>query len=471
MNSLRRQLTRHLLGATLLLLGGGLAAMFFAARDAAIDQFDFALRAKALALSTLTFATDDGVRVEFSDRFFRGFEDRKPRDFFELWSTMGQPIARSESLTRARELPRRAGTTTQPAYWNFNLPSGRPARAIGFVFHPKLRAGATPAAATDVQLVVATDRDELDDTLWQLVGLAAGCAVLLVVATLWIVPRVLRRGLQPLGQLGEQAAAIDARSLATRFDSAALPTELQPIARRLNDLLARLEASFERERRYSADLAHELRTPLAELRSAAECALKWPESREPSTDRDTLAIAQQMERLVGHLLALARSEHGQQGLVLETVPLEPLVRDVWRAFADRAAERRLAVAVSLVPTQAPADTALLRSILANLFDNAVDYAPTGGAVTIAVGEAGGRPAIVVANDAPTFTRSDLPHLFDRFWRKEAARTGGQHVGLGLSLARSFAEAMGWTLTAALDGSRLTFTLGPAAAGPQPNSAS
>jgi signal transduction histidine kinase len=84
-------------------------------------------------------------------------------------------------------------------------------------------------------------------------------------------------GLSPLNQLANQAASITADSLATRFPTEIWPGELTPISSRLNDLLERLEQSFERERRFSADLAHELRTPIAELRSLAELALKWPE--------------------------------------------------------------------------------------------------------------------------------------------------------------------------------------------------
>jgi two-component system sensor histidine kinase QseC len=459
MISIRRQLTRELLGAVLVLLVGGLGALYFAARDAATDQFDVALQAKARAISTLTSFEDNRARVAFNDRFMPGFEDRKPRDFFQLWDAQGREIARSESLGQTWQLPRRVGTLERPTEWNFTLPSGRPARAVGFSFHaraPQLRGR---DAGPELHLVVASDREDLDETLWQLLALCAGIAVLLIAVTLWLLPRVLRRGLVPVNELGVQASRIDATSLSTRFDAERFPIELRPIAERLNDLLGRLEQSFERERRFSADLAHELRTPLAELRSLAECALKWPESRDPEHDRDTLAISQHMERLVTHILALARGEQGQLPVQIESLALHEQVAAIWATFAPRAAERELVVVLGDGSCVAEADRGLLRSILTNLFENAVDYTPSGGAVRIAVATHRNGIALTVANSVTGLRPDEVAQMFDRFWRKETARSGGQHLGLGLALSRAFAVAMGWTLSARLVGeAELEFVL-------------
>jgi len=303
-----------------------------------------------------------------------------------------------------------------------------------------------------------------------LLGMFVACGVLMSVGTVLIIPRVLRRGLKPLAALGDEVTRIDSASLGQRLGSAPLPAELQPIAERLNALLARLDESFQRERRFSADLAHELRTPLAELRSAAECAIKWPETRGPETDRETLAIALQMETLVGHLLALTRAERSQPGGELQSVPLEALLAEVWRSFAARATERQLAVTFSEPGAAAGtaavrADPALLRAILVNLCDNAVAYATGGGAVSFAIERAGDTVALHIANTTDELAEEDVPRLFDRFWRKDGARTGGQHLGLGLSLAQNFAQAMGWKLTARLEPAdgRVVFSLtGPAA---------
>jgi signal transduction histidine kinase len=279
------------------------------------------------------------------------------------------------------------------------------------------------------------------------------------VATLWAIPRVLRHGLASVDRLAEQTQQIHADSLSTRFTVDALPIELRPIATRLNDLLARLEQSFERERRFSADLAHELRTPLAELRAQTEYALKWPDAREAATDQETLAIVQQMEAMVGHLLALARGEQGLLAVAQAPIALGELVREVWKPYAKKAAVNHLVVAMDVADVTIVGDPTLVRGILNNLFDNAVEYASSGVGLAITLVEDRGAARLTVANGAPELASEDVPKLFDRFWRKEAARSGGKHVGLGLSLARSFAMAMGWSLTAAFDSERrIAFTL-------------
>jgi signal transduction histidine kinase len=469
MKSLRRHLTRTLLGLFGVLLGGGLLALYLFVREAVVRNFDTTLRAKALAIGTLTFQEGERVAVNFTDKFLRGFEDEEDaRDFFELWHADGTVVARSESL-RTADLPRHRDVDDKPHYWNFRLPNGHAGRAIAIAFKPR---GDEPNTASvvsaRVELVVASDREELVETLSQVGASVAVCGVLLLGATLWLVPRVLARGLRPLDRLGDQAARIDAESLGARFPSDAMPVELQAISGRLNDLLARLEASFERERRFSADLAHELRTPLAELRSLAECALKWPEARDPATDRDALAIARQMEAIVTRMLALARSERGQIALSCEPVALAPLVQEAWRVFAARAAAKNLRVTVTPPVATIETDPVLLRSILNNLFDNAVDYTPAGGEVRIAGEAAGAAVALRVTNTVAGLDADDVAKLFDRFWRKEAARSGGgEHVGLGLALARTFARAMNWQLSAELEGRGfLTFTLKNTGRAPQ-----
>jgi signal transduction histidine kinase len=455
MNSIRRQLTRNVLAVALLLLGGGLVAMYVAAHIALLRQFDVALRAKALAISTLTVNAGGEIRVNFTDEFFRGFDDDSPRDFFTLWRADGGQVAKSESLRR-RELPRPEGKFKGTRYWNLSLPNGRPGRAIAYSFEPE----GTDRRGEDVevQLAVATDRHGLNETLQQLAGLAGICGVLLLGGTLLIVPLVLKRGLRPLERLGEQASQIDARSLGARFPVNELPAELQPIAGRLNELLGRIEQSFDRERRFSADLAHELRTPLAELRSMAESALKWPDTRDATLDRDTLAIALQMEGLVTSMLMLARGENEQLASQLESTPLASVVEETWRPFATRAEAKGLRVKLELAPVNALADAALLRTVLVNLFDNAVEYTPAGGEIAIRVSGEGTRTTIRVENPTDNLMPADAERLFERFWRKDPARSGGQHFGLGLALAATCAQAMGWTLTATVDESHLSVIL-------------
>lgn len=460
MKSLRRQLTRELLLALALLLGAALLLIYGFMWWQLNRAFNSALEARALGISGLVELEDGHLKIDPSEKLLRGFTSEKARRYFELRDTHGVLIARSASLTD-RHLESPPGPATEKSvYWDLTLPNGRDGRAVRFLFQPKPANESAASVPINVDLIVAVDREDLDENLGGLFFAVAGCGGLLFLVVLFVVPRVLRRGLAPVDRLAEQVTRIDAGTLGERFATGSLPDELRPITERLNDLLARLETSFERERRFSADLAHELRTPLAELRSLAECALKWPEAREPGADRDVLAIALQMEALVTRLLTLVRGERGQLAVQSEPVDLAAIVTAAWRPFATRAVARGLRVEITAAPAASPADPVLLHSILNNLFDNAVDYTPQGGEIAVGVT----REGICVANTAGVLVSDDVARLFERFWRKEAARSGGEHVGLGLSLARAFAAAMDWRLEAALESDRLVFRLTPAPAG-------
>ncbi len=461
MKTIRRELTRKLLLAAGLLLGAGCLTVYFCARAALQSEFDAGLRAKAQALATLTEQKGSRLEMDFSDEHMPAFE-KGGADFFELWDAESRTVERSRSL-RDGHLPFRHGTLEKPVFWNLKLPEDQRCRATGFKFRPQ-HAERQPANSppSDAILVVASLRRELDRTLATLQLVLAGCGLLLLAATAVVVPRVLRREIKPLQTLAAEAAQIDASKLSARFATEGLPGELVPIAARLNELLARLEDSFERERRFSSDVAHEFRTPVAELRSLAELAIKLPDARAAEADQETLAIALHLESILTHLLALARGEGRGLPVQRERVELAALLRDVCEPFREKARARELDLKVN-VPANAHAETdpVLLRSIVRNLVDNAVAYTPRGGEVQVETAADNGCLALRVLNTTDSLEERDLPHLFERFWRKDAARTADGHTGLGLSLARVFAQALGCELTAGFAGpARLVLTLAP-----------
>ena len=458
MRTIRQRLTRKLLLAFVLLLLLAGIGVYFSTRAALLEQFNATLRAKAGALSSATEQRGKRIEMEFSDQFMRGFDDGVATDFFQIRQLDGTTVRRSQSLASAN-LPSRFGTVRRPRFWNLILPSGRRGRAIGYTFSPRNVRNELSETA-QLGLVVASDRSELDENLAALSSVILGGGALILVATIVIVPRVLRHELAPLNQLADQASCINADSLSTRFPTNSLPGELKPISERLNDLLSRLEQSFRREREFSADLAHELRTPIAELRSLAELALKWPDSRPAETDRDMLAIALQMQGIVVRLLELLRSERGQLSAVREGIALAPLIKNVWLPFVKKAAEKQMAVSLNVADdVQIESDPVLLRSILNNLAENAVEYSPCGGMLRLECSVDGGRFIVRFINTVEHLNPDHLPRYFDRFWRNDSARAGNNHSGLGLSLARAFAQALDCELTAALDGeSQLAFTL-------------
>lgn len=458
--SIRGRLTRAILAIFFVVVTVGVGAIYALVRQALVRQFDVALLTKAQAISALVRWDGTIEESHFSDRIMRDFDEDSGDDCFELWRSDGTVATRSKSLGQA-DLPRLPEIGAKPGFRHISLPDGRLATEVNFVFSPRPRdeedeAQTKPqlqSAVPALQLAMATAQDDLDELLAKLAWIC-GATVLMLSAAALLIPSVLRRLLRPLDRLATQTSAIDAKSLATRLPMDGLPAELLPIAECLNDLFARLERSFDRERRVTADLAHELRTPLAEMKTWVGSALKWPDSRDPATDREVMDAAQHMEAIVTRMLALARSELGKIPLAVEAVDVPRLLEHTWKGFEPRAAAKSLRVEWALAAGKCETDPVLLRSILTNLFENAVEYAPMGGAVRIgSVSESDGI-SIYVANTASNLSREDVTRFFERFWRKEESRSGEQHFGLGLAIAQSFAQSLGWHLGATLGEDRL-----------------
>lgn len=311
-----------------------------------------------------------------------------------------------------------------------------------------------------INIVVAKNRIEVDRTLGLLLGGILASGFIAAIASTFLVGFALRSGLRPLEAVGDQASKIDAASLQTRFATDNLPAELRPIATRLNDLMARMEDSFERERRFSADLAHELRTPVAELKSMAEVAIKWPEQADPENYQDVQDISERMQGTIENLLTLARLENQRANITREPINLASLAKANWKPFAKSARERDLSFAPSIgTDERIESDQKLLGIILTNLFSNAADYAPKNSTIKAIGATDGNRNRLFsISNDAPELTSNDVKHLFERLWRKDKSRTDDSHSGLGLAIAKSCADVLDLRLAATLDGKRLTISL-------------
>ena len=468
MNSIRRRLTVGLLVGFCVLWAGGGAALYFNLRAGLLAEFDNTLLANAQALSALTRQQNGKVELDFPGEFMPGFEGRRSANYFQMLSADGTIIDRSPSL-ESNQLPSAAGAVGAPQYSNLTLPDGRRGRAVTLQFIPQGNEEAPdsqpdPHPGAGVTLTVALHREGLDHRLSLLATTLLIVGGLLAAATGLSVPTVIRRGLSPLEDVAERASHIDIESLQMRFPTSKMQAELLPICSRLNELLARLQASFERERQFSADVAHELRTPIAELRSLAEVALKWPGEPASSTRalQETLEIALQMDTIVNGQLSLARYESGLQGTSRVPVRVAALLSDIWEPLADLASRKRLAVCWNISEDgSVETDPPLFRSILTNLLSNAVQYSPEGGSINVCIETDTVPWQIAISNTVKDLAPADVPHLFERFWRRDPARSSSTHSGLGLALTKAFAKSLELEISAQLTTiGMLKFTLRP-----------
>jgi len=266
-----------------------------------------------------------------------------------------------------------------------------------------------------------------------------------------------RKSLAPVVSMSATAARISAANLHERLPVANERDELGGLARVINALLARLDASFEQQRRFMADASHELRTPIAIMRSEAEVALSQQERSNRELRESIVIFKDETKRLTGiveDLFMLARADAGQYKLTRRECYLEEIAGEVTRAVRTLVAEKGLTLQLDATEEMPfHGDENLLRRLLLNLVDNALKYTPTGGAVTVSCKPEGKRYVITVSDTGAGIPAEAQPHIFDRFYRADSARSRTEDddsalssgAGLGLSIARWIAEAHDGTL--------------------------
>ena len=300
------------------------------------------------------------------------------------------------------------------------------------------------ARGRSYEIVAAAPADAIAADLRLVRGvILVGLPVFLALAGLsgyWLTKRQLR----PLEAMAEQSHRISGSNLHARLETGPAAEELAVLAASFNELLGRLDQSFETMRRFVADASHELRTPLAVIRGEADVALA--QERGAGEYRESLAVildeSRRLSRLVEDLLNLARADAGRVMLHVEEFYFNDLLTECCRSIQARAAGKGITLecrAGADVPFTG--DEQLLRRLVANLLDNAVRYTPAGGRVTaeVSVQDAGVR--LRVADTGVGIAAEAKPHVFERFFRADTARSradGG--FGLGLAIVKWIAES-------------------------------
>jgi signal transduction histidine kinase len=468
MKSIQKRLTLTVLGTTLalLLLAGG--ALYTYVRFALLHQLDRSMEAQArLLCSAVRMHVDGRVTLESDEPAIESHRGRHlQRDVFEVCKSDGTPLLRSSYLGSSNIVPHLTDITSNSV--DARLPNGRWARIRRVEFTPRLDDDDPPstgpaaiAASTPLIFLLAHDRDDIDDTLETILTSLAITAALLSIAVSIGIPYAVRSGLLPLRQIAAAVEQIHADSLDDRIAPDQMPAELAPICNRLNDLLTRLHDAFVRERRFSSDVAHELRTPIAELRSMAEVALCWPPDATGTARNfnEALDIARQMESLVTALLTIARCEAGAEVIQSSTFRLSDLISEAWAPHQTHAAAKGLTVEWKIEGNATVSnDRTMLKHVLSNLFSNAVTYSAAGSSIACSLDPQDSEARVTISNPTDQLTHEDLPSIFDPFWRKDAARSDALHSGLGLSIVNSYAKLIGINLRTALSDGRFAITL-------------
>jgi two-component system OmpR family sensor kinase len=251
--------------------------------------------------------------------------------------------------------------------------------------------------------------------------------------------------LRPIDRMVRRARSIGEANLADRLPHPGTVDEIGRLVETLNEMLGRLEQSFEVQRRFTADASHELRSPLSRLRAELEVTLRRPRSpgEYEETLRSCLEEVQRVQDLIEELLALARID-AQQPESATPVAITDIVEAAVAVVRPKAEQHGVAVAVGGLPELlVHAAPVAAKVALANILDNAVKFSPSGGRVTIAVAAAPAEAIIAVSDTGPGVSPEDAGRLFQRFFRGKASRsTEAPGVGLGLAISRALVERQG-----------------------------
>lgn len=449
--SLRRSLRFRLLagatvtaGVVLSLLG---ISIYAAMEHALFRDFDSTLTTQSRLLAQMAEQSGGKVTFDFDSSQMPEFLSPSAGRYFEIWLDDGTVLARSASL-EGHDLSR---TLTPEVTPQLILSDARRARVFTYAFTPnpeehdgdKSDDKSVPRTAT---ITVAAEPRDLFHTLnllaWLLTLLCAAAVLLMGL----VHSRLVSRGLRPLEELAAEIESLRETDLHRRLSPAGVPDELSPVVEKLNELLARLARAFAREKSFTADVAHELRTPLTGLHTTLEVCRSRPRDArayEAAMD-DCRAITGRMSGMVESLLLLARSDAGQLTIHPCKTDLSGLVAEAWKIHAAAAGQRHLRAELSLDdPCLIETDPDKLHIIVRNLIDNAVSHADEGGRLRISVARNGQSVYAEFTNTGSQISADEVPRLFDRFWRGDAARAGaGMHCGLGLSICQRLTTLLG-----------------------------
>ena len=486
--TLPRQLFMYLVPGMLLVLAVAAWYLDNLVDDQLTRYFDTSLDVKARSIVALTELDEDGVELEvYPIALPEYFRESEP-DYFHMIDSVGETLFSSPSVKgKADTLPNYQSEnntsvptaliglqSTEPTlhYFDHALPDGRPGRWVAVSYFPRVDPDDDEASSSEllnrvtvdtaalstgepvmvngvlvtpsrVTTYVGTTRSELDDLLWSidlilvLTGVAVAAGIILI-AGLGI-----RRAIAPLARLGSDIASVDEKSLDSHISLSRPVAELDVVVDHFNQLLGRLRTAFNRERQFSADVAHELRTPIAEMRNLIEVQQRFPnnESITASYSNDLLESTEHMQHIVEHLLAISSADFGAIDIG-GPIDLAELINKQCANYREKLISQGRAIEFTHEATSLITPGSLVwPQIITNLFDNAVDHATGEGPILVNLSTDKDSFLVSISNPTTKLRKSDIELMFGRLWTKDTSRTDSKHNGLGLTLVAAYANSL------------------------------
>jgi heavy metal sensor kinase len=407
---------------------------FFEVRGSIHSAVDEGLRDRAAEIRELLERQLPPERVKHE--LAEGSNLRGEDDILEIAETNGEWEYSSAPATHfGLRLPT-ARTTTEKFHFSTMYSMDKPLRVMN---------GQIPIDHKAYAVLIATPVDEFYEAInrFKLTLLLSVPALLLIASAgaYWLS----RKAIAPVGEIARAANSIRENELSKRLPVPQTGDELQSLSETLNELFGRLERAFRRISEFTADASHELRTPVALMRTRTEIALRKP--RSETEYRETIVrIHTELERtsvLIENLMTLARADSGSQTVQLTSLDMNEVLQEIWEPARLLANENSIHYEQTLpkTPVLVSGNAALLRRLILILIDNAVKYTQREGRISVVLDARDDAAVTEIHDNGIGISSSDLPHIFERFYRSDASRSresGG--TGLGLSIANWIADA-------------------------------
>lgn len=450
MKSISKTLTLSQLAVSVVAITLFCGALYYYIEKMVSDEVKDGLLRQANTLSQMVEIERGRVEFEFDEFKFEEFNGPGSTSSYFFFNADGKLINQShlanhELLPDIEKMKNHGfasedGPTIDYATGYTITPDERYSTFVIYPFYPRVKKS---EGGTQGRWYVAVTRDQTNfrNILSSLVWGSVVCGAVFVILNLMFQFWAIRRGLQPLREIGTQVENLDAANLHDRLSTERLPYELLPITSRLNKWLDRLEKSFVHERSFSSSVAHELRTPLAELKTIMQVGEGLSVGDDPSdyfTDAESVIV--RMQSLMSALLTLVETDSSEFQPHWASVDMVDLVSSELKKAKEEHQDHPIhwqSPQQLLVTT----DIGLLQGVVRNLISNALEYSDPGTEIEINIDLQDDAVVFSLTNECREIQADDLDLMCDAFWRKDTARTGTTHHGLGLTLIKTYAKCL------------------------------
>ena len=470
MNSIQKKLSRYLSISISILLVSILLATDISVDKWISEEFDRAMINKVGLLETLVEEDEEEVDFDFAGEFMPEFEGEENPEYFQLWYN-NEVFERSDTLEYfdVKDLPRLQVELDDFIIRDVTLPDGRDGRMLFSKFLPQVDSDIREALGVTreefaknqkpMEFAYALSKVDLNYILWFVDFIFVITSTVAVLTVRKIVSVVVVRSLKPIDEFAQELSNVTLTSDNDNISVENLPEELIPIAKATDQFIKDNRNLYKREQRVTSDIAHELKTPITELLSLSEVALKFPHEKQITENlaNDVKEISTRLKSIVNGILLLQKS-NSNQTLPKAEVDLIAVINSV--LSYENKSNRQISTNFENASFAVTTNKFALETVLSNLVSNAIYYSPDNSLIDASIKTNDGKVQIDIAIICEgECCEGDLNQFFEPLWQKDDSRTSTERFGLGLAIVKSYCERLEATISDSLaEQKRITFTI-------------